>query len=125
MATKSTRRSARATKKAAPAKKGEAEAQELQVEPDLSNNPPFYYANYASTTHTMTEFIVSFCMIAPPFNVNLDEKQVLAPAVVRVAFPPAMLESFITALQSQSRKHKETFESGEIKIGLKKKDGNK
>src|SRR5215510_3524323 len=92
----------------------------LTIVPAYSNPFPSFYANYASVTHSVTEFFIDCGLVAMPYNVNLEESQVHAPVVVRIILPPPVVNGLITALQAQVEKQKVTVKTGTIGVGSSK-----
>ncbi|HEY6230464.1 MAG TPA: DUF3467 domain-containing protein [Pyrinomonadaceae bacterium] len=104
--------SAKTSKKASAAK----EEQKLTVVPSYNAPFPSFYANYASVTHTASEIFIDCCVMGMPYNVNLEEAQVLTPVVARVILPPAVASGLVTALQAQTEKQKITAQSGTVSV---------
>lgn len=125
MATKSSKKGSRSKKAAKPGgdnSRGRPRAADnneatLTVTPDYTPQFPYFYSNYASVSHTSTEFFLDFCLLGLPYRVDLENKTAAVPVVARIVIPPRMMESLITAMQSQVDKQKEAVARGSISIG--------
>ncbi len=108
--------SSKTSKKAIVAK----ESQQLTVVPSYNAPFPSFYANYASVTHTASEIFIDCCVMGMPYNVNLEEAQVLTPVVARIILPPTVASGLITALQAQAEKQKDTAKAGTVAVSIPK-----
>jgi hypothetical protein len=104
--------------KASPSAKKAAAAEtketKLTVVASYPNPFPSFYANYASVSHTASEFFIDCAILALPYNVNLQDAQVLAPVIARIILPPGVATGLITALQAQVEKQKKTAKEGTL-----------
>ncbi len=96
------------------------EPQRLAVVPSYDSPFPSFYANYASVSHTASEFFIDCCVMGMPYNVNLEEAQVMSPVIARIILPPTVASGLITALESQVEKHKETAKGGTLVVSVPK-----
>ena len=96
------------------------EGAKLTVVPAYPNPFPSFYANYASVTHSPSEIFIDCALVAMPYNVNLEDSQVLAPVIARIILPPAVAQGLITALQAQTERQKTTMKSGTLAVALPK-----
>ena len=109
----------KASRAASSAKRVAADAAEtketkLTVVASYPNPFPSFYANYASVSHTASEFFIDCAILALPYNVNLQDAQVLAPVIARIILPPGVATGLITALQTQVEKQKKTAKEGTL-----------
>jgi len=93
-----------------------AETKEIKLTVVASYPNPFpsFYANYASVSHSASEFFIDCAILALPYNVNLQDAQVLAPVIARIILPPGVASGLITALQTQIEKQKKTAKEGTL-----------
>lgn len=91
---------------------------EIRIIPDHSSTFPTFYANYASVSHTASEFDLDFCLLASPFTVDLEQKSVSIPVVARIIIPPVMIEGLINALKAQMEKQKDTAQKGKFIVPI-------
>jgi hypothetical protein len=100
------------------------EPMRLTVVPSYNAAFPSFYANYASVSHTASEIFIDCCVMGMPYNVNLEEGQVMTPVIARIILPPTVASGLITALQAQTEKQKNTAKTGTLALpGGKSKDG--
>jgi Protein of unknown function (DUF3467) len=92
----------------------------LTVVPAYPNPFPSFYANYASVSHSPSEVFIDCALVAMPYNVSLEDSQVLAPVIARIILPPPVAQGLITALQAQTEKQKTTIKSGTLAVSLPK-----
>lgn len=90
------------------------EQMEITIAPDHSSAFPTFYANYASVSHTASEFDLDFCLLASPFTVDLEQKSISLPVVARIIIPPVMIGGLIDALKAQMEKQQETAQIGKF-----------
>jgi hypothetical protein len=109
-------------KKAAPTAD---EPKNLTIIPSYPNPFPSFYANYASVTHSASEFFIDCALMATPYDVNLEARQAMAPVIARIIFPPPVAAGLIKALEAQVEKHKKTVETGTVAISLPKPEAGK
>ena len=105
-----------------PLKEGQAQ---ITIAPDYSHAFPTFYSNYIQVSHTGSEAFLDYCLLALPYNLELDEKRVTTPVVARIIIPPAIMTGLIKALEDQATKQQETAKAGVIAlpIHLAKKTG--
>lgn len=84
----------------------------LTAQPGYDATYTTAYANFASISHTAGEFVLDFCLIAPPHNVNPEEKVLLAPVVSRVVIPAGMGNALVQALTDQIKKQEQSKAKG-------------
>lgn len=77
---------------------------------------PSYYANFAYVSHTNSEIIADFCMVALPYSVDIETKQVRVPIKCRVVMPPKLMDGLIKALKTQQEKQQTTGKSEALAI---------
>jgi hypothetical protein len=75
-------------------------------------------------SHTPEDLTVDFCLIAPPINVNTQEKILSAPVVVRVVIPPGMADGLVKAIQAQPTKQSQEREEGSMIIATQRKEAD-
>jgi hypothetical protein len=63
------------------------------------------YSNFASISHTNNDFCLDFCLLAPPYKVDTDNKIVITPVVARIIVSPRMVEGLREALKVEMEKH--------------------
>jgi hypothetical protein len=103
---------------------GEAQPESLMFRADYKSSFPTFYANFAVVSHTPEDLTVDFCLIAPPINVNTQEKTVSAPVVVRVMVPPGMADGLVKAIQAQLTKQNQEREQGSMIIATQRKEAD-
>lgn len=97
-----------AKRKAAESEKSKSsQTGELAVsfQPEYDHDFPTIYSNFASISHTNNEFCLDFCLLAPPYRVDVDSKVVAANVVARVMIPPKLVEGLREALRVELEKH--------------------
>ena len=90
--------------------------QQLTIVPAYPNPFPSFYANYASVSHSTSEIFIDCALVAMPYDVNLEESQVLAPVIARIILPPPVAAGLVTALQAQTEKQKVTQSTGTLAV---------
>lgn len=65
---------------------------------------PTVYSNFAAITHTNHEFCIDFCLLAPAYQVDIENKVVIAPVIARVIIPPKLVEALREALRVELEK---------------------
>lgn len=118
MARKGNGSTSKSSKKAAAS--AAEEPKQLTVVPIYPPSFPSFYANYASVSHTASEVFIDCCVMGMPYNVNLEEGQVMTPVVARIILPPSVATGLITALQSQTEKQKDTVKAGTLVVPIPK-----
>jgi len=96
----------------------------ISVQPDYSVEFPKFYSNFVSVSHTPNDLCLDFCLVAPPHNVQLDDKVLYTPMVSRVIITPDIATGLITALQEQLKKQKRSVDEGMIIQSKKKGEKN-
>lgn len=77
----------------------------VSFQPEYDQDFPTVYSNFASITHTNNEFCLDFCLLAPPYRVDVDNKVVAANVIARVMIPPKLVEGLREALRIELEKH--------------------
>lgn len=90
----------------------------LAIAPDYSHPFPAFYANYIQVSHSSSEAFLDCCLLALPYNLELEEKRVTTPVVVRVIIPPIIMTGLIKALDEQAKKQQETIKSGVLALPI-------
>jgi Protein of unknown function (DUF3467) len=62
------------------------------------------YSNFASISHSNNEFCLDFCLLAPPYQVDTNNKVVITPVIARIIIPPKMVEGLRDALKVELEK---------------------
>lgn len=92
---------------------------ELAIAPDYGHPFPSFYSNYIQVSHTGSEVFLDCCLLALPYNLELDEKRVTTPVVARIIIPPAIMSGLIKALEDQAKKQQETAKAGVIGLPIR------
>ena len=109
--------------KAKTIQKGVEDSKTLTIVPSYPGPFPSFYSNYASVTHTASEIFIDCCLIGMPYNVNLEDAQILAPVIARIIVPPPVANGLITALQAQTEKQKNTAKAATLIVPKPKQGG--
>lgn len=83
------------------------------VEVDYTKPIPSVYSNYAGISHSVNEYFIDFCLIAPPYTLKAQEPVVLAQPITRIIIPAELGPLLMEALKTQINRHEET--AGEYK----------
>jgi Protein of unknown function (DUF3467) len=103
---------------------GQAEPESLTLRADYKSSFPTFYANFAVVSHTPEDLTVDFCLIAPPINVNAQEKTLSAPVVARVMIPPGMADGLVKAIQTQLSKQSQEREARSMIVATQRKEAD-
>lgn len=77
----------------------------VSFQPEYDHDFPTVYSNFASISHTNNEFCLDFCLLAPPYRVDVDNKVVAANVIARIMIPPKLVEGLMEALRIELEKH--------------------
>jgi hypothetical protein len=102
----------------------QAQPEALTPRADYKSSYPTFYANFAFVSHTPDDLTVDFCLMAQPFNANIQEKTLLVPVVVRVIIPPGMADGLVKALQTQLATQSQEREERSIIIATQPKEAD-
>ena len=97
---------------------------EISIQADYKSEPPMFYSNWASITHTGEDLCLDFCIIAPPHNIDTQAKTLSARTVARVIIPPKMAKGLMEALDRQLRKQENEESKLVIALARKEEDSN-
>ena len=97
----------------------ERQKAELAIAPDYGHTFPTFYSNYIQVSHTASEAFLDCCLLALPYNLELDEKRVTTPVVARIIIPPSIMTGLIKALEDQAKKQQETAKAGVVALPIR------
>lgn len=107
----------------------EGQQRQLTIIPDYGNRFPAFYSNYIQVSHTASEVYLDCCLLALPYNLELEGGKVTTPIVARIIFPPKIMTGLIKALDDQAKKQQETAKLGTLALPMPtskpKKEGGK
>jgi len=92
-------------RKAPQPKKAAKEPVKVSFQAGYGRDFPTIYSNFAAITHTNHEFCLDFCLLAPAYQIDVDNKVVSAPVIARVIIPPKLVEGLREALKVEFEKH--------------------
>ena len=91
-------------RKTSPPKKAVAEVK-ANFQAGYDGQFPTVYSNFAAITHTRHEFCMDFCLLAPAYQIDIDNKMVTVPVVARIIIPPKLVEGLRDALKVELDKY--------------------
>ena len=104
------------TKKPQPLKEGQKA--QLTIGPDYGGAFPTFYANYVQVSHTVTEVFLDCCLLALPYNIDLDKHKIATPVVARVVIPPKIMTGLIKALEVQAKKQEAAAKTDNLALPI-------
>jgi hypothetical protein len=96
----------------------EGQKAQLTIAPDYSGEFPTFYANYVQVSHTVSEVFLDCCLLALPYNIDLDKNKVTTPVVARVVIPPKIMTGLIKALEVQAKKQEAAAKSENLALPI-------
>ena len=77
----------------------------VSFQPSYDKQFATFYSNFASVSHSTSEFCLDFCLLAPGVSIDMENKSVATPVVVRILIPPDMVDGLMGALKVQQAEY--------------------
>ena len=92
----------------------------LKTIPNYNKEFTSHYSNFAAVSHTPHELIVDFCLLSPPYDVDIKNNLLKPDVVSRIIMPDEVAKALVEAIEKQLDKQKKTKKEGSMAVAVNK-----